>query len=48
MYKSFEVKSKVVGSYKVSFINDIKIQLTELTKNNGAIFVIDEKLFEFF
>jgi 3-dehydroquinate synthase len=48
MFKPFEVQSKVVGSYSVTFIDDLKAQLSEESKNGDSIFVIDEKILSLF
>lgn len=48
MFKPFDVQSKVVGSYSVTFINDLKLQLSEELKNGDAIIVIDEKVLQLF
>jgi 3-dehydroquinate synthase len=44
MFKSFEVQSKIVGSYSVAFIENLKAQLEEESKNGNSVFVIDEKI----
>lgn len=48
MFNSFEVKSKITGTYSVTFIDELKFHLNELSKNGDVIFVIDEKLFTLF
>ena len=48
MFKPFEVQSKVVGSYSVTFIDDLKAQVSEESKNGDSIFVIDEKILSLF
>lgn len=48
MFNSFEVKSKITGTYSVTFIDELKFHLNELSKDGDVIFVIDEKLFTFF
>lgn len=48
MFNSFEVKSKITGTYSVAFIDDLKYHLNEVSKEDDVIFVVDEKLIIFF
>ena len=48
MFNSFEVKSKITGTYSVSFIIELKSQLIKVADDGDVIFVIDEKLFSLF
>ena len=48
MFNSFEVKSKIIGTYSVSFIVELKSQLIKLADDGDVIFVVDEKLFSLF
>jgi 3-dehydroquinate synthase len=48
MFNSFEVKSKIIGTYSVTFIDELKFHLNELSQDDDVIFVIDEKLITFF
>jgi 3-dehydroquinate synthase len=44
MFNSFEVKSKITGTYSVSFITELKSQLINVANDGDVVFVIDEKL----
>jgi 3-dehydroquinate synthase len=48
MFDSFEVKSKITGTYSVNFICELKSQLIKLIDNREVIFVIDENLISLF
>ena len=48
MFNSFEVKSKITGTYSVTFIDELKFHLNDVSKESDVIFVIDEKLITFF
>lgn len=48
MFNSFVVKSKITGTYSVSFIIELKSQLIKVANDGDVIFVIDEKLINLF
>lgn len=48
MFNSFEVKSKITGTYSVSFIIELKSELIKVANDGDVIFVIDEKLINLF
>ncbi len=48
MFDSFDVKSKITGTYSVNFISDLKSKLNQVIDNNEVIFVIDENLISLF
>ncbi len=48
MFDSFEVKSKITGTYSVNFISELKSQLIKVIDNGDVIFVIDENLISLF
>lgn len=48
MFDSFEVKSKITGTYSVNFISELKSQLINVIDNGEVIFVIDENLISLF
>lgn len=48
MFEPLVIQSKINGSYNVNFIEELSEHLLELSKNEKLVFVIDDKLNEFF
>ena len=48
MFKPFEVQSKVIGSYSVTFIDDLKLQILEELSKGDAIIIVDENIVKLF
>lgn len=48
LFDDFKVKSKIVGTYSIKFIDDLSEQLLSLTETFNAIFIVDEKIFDLY
>jgi 3-dehydroquinate synthase len=48
MFESFNVQSKINGSYNVSFISNLKKQIDIEVKDEKSIFIIDHKILKLF
>ena len=48
IFKPFEVQSEVIGSYSVTFIDDLKLRILEELSKGDAIIIVDENIVELF